>query len=128
MANSLEVRVPFLDQHVIEHTLRYFPSTFKKGAHLKSFLKQFMQHYYPKAIISSSKKGFTVPIETWLRTTLYEDVNNVIFKTPIYGASQLDEDALKAYINGFYNGKHHSAWGVWHIYAWQKWAISEGHI
>jgi len=28
----------------------------------------------------------------------------------------------------FYNGKHDAAWGVWHIYAWQKWALSQGLI
>lgn len=124
MANSLEVRVPFLDKHVIEEAFHFIPNHFNQNNHLKQVLKDIMRHYYPSTLIHDTKKGFTVPMEHWLRHELAADVKSVIFDTPIYGNDLIASDKLKRYVVNFFNGNHDSAWGVWHIYAWQKWAIN----
>lgn len=31
---------------------------------------------------------------------------------------------IKDYVSQFLNGEHNNGWGVWHIYAWQKWAYN----
>ncbi len=125
MANSLEVRVPFLDNNVIKTALNYYPKKFISDKDLKKDLKKIMSNYYPESIIYKKKKGFTVPLEQWLKQELKDDVKHVIFDKPFYGASIVHVKAIKNYVNDFYNKKHDSAWGVWHIYAWQKWAISQ---
>jgi asparagine synthase (glutamine-hydrolysing) len=125
MANSLEVRVPFLDVHVIEAAFKTLPKPFKKQTHLKQELKQLMTLYYPEGIVSEDKKGFAVPIERWLRNQLLEDLTKVVFETPIFGATHIQVEVLRTYVSDFLNHKHHAAWGVWHIYAWQKWALTQ---
>ena len=125
MANSMEVRVPFLDKNMIKSALSYYPETFKKNKDLKKVLKEMMSHHFPESIIYKKKKGFSVPIEQWLRHQLQDDVKNVIFDKPFYGAQFMNVEAIKKYVDDFYDKKHDSAWGVWHIYAWQKWAISQ---
>ncbi|WP_298894546.1 asparagine synthase (glutamine-hydrolyzing) [uncultured Psychroserpens sp.] len=125
MANSLEVRVPFLDKEVIDTALHYLPENFENEEDLKRPLKLVMETHYPKSLINKQKKGFSVPINSWLRHELKKDVEKVILETPFYGAEIINLQAVKKYIEDFYNNKHESAWGVWHIYAWQKWAISQ---
>lgn len=125
MANSLEVRVPFLDKEVIRLAMGYTPEDFKDKSHLKKPLKDLMKTYYPEALINKEKKGFTVPIDQWLRNQLKDDVKKVLLESAFYGAEIINLQAIKTYINDFYENKHESAWGVWHIYAWQKWAISQ---
>jgi len=124
MANSLEVRVPFLDKDVIEQAFHFVPKHFSSDAHLKQVLKQIMAHYFPSTLMHDKKKGFTVPMEHWLRHELKADVKKVILETSIYGKDIIASHELKSYVMDFFNGKHDSAWGVWHIYAWQKWAIN----
>jgi len=126
MANSLEVRVPFLDKEIIDYTFKWFPKELKSKADLKYPLKKLLESYYPKPLIEEEKKGFAVPIDKWLRNQLKSDLERVIFNTPIYGNSNFEESVMQNYVNDFLNKKHDEAWGVWHIYAWQKWAINEG--
>ncbi|MDT0552266.1 asparagine synthase (glutamine-hydrolyzing) [Urechidicola vernalis] len=125
MAHGLEVRVPFLELKTIRTAWKYLPK-FKNGKfRLKEVLKKMMRVYYPNTLISQKKKGFSVPVEDWLRNELLEDVTEAVLKKPIYGVSDESILLMHEYVHDFLIDKHHQAWGVWHIYAWQKWAISE---
>jgi len=125
MANSLEVRVPFLDKRSINFAWNHIPEISKNRFKLKGLLKNVMELYYPKKLIEKQKKGFSVPIDDWLHTCLKSDLKKVIFETPFYGKEHIDIDELKKYVANYLDKEHNDAWGVWHIYAWQKWAIAE---
>lgn len=122
MANSLEVRVPFLDKKMVELSSMYFPQYKNNEFVLKKILKETMAHYYPKPMIETKKRGFSVPIAAWLRTHLKDDLKKMVFETTIYGDEFINAQGLKEYVSAFLDGKHEESWGVWHIYAWQKWA------
>lgn len=122
MGNSLEVRVPFLDKESIDFAWKNTPLSLKNHAELKQILKQCLEIYFPKEIIEQKKKGFGVPIEYWLKNQLKTDVETFIFKKPIYGEGIINSKALRQYVKDFYDEKFKGGWGVWHIYAWQKWA------
>lgn len=72
MANSLEVRAPILDHHVIEFAasipshLKYF-----KGEK-KYILKQALQKVLPHEIMYRKKMGFSVPLSDWFGGELRE--------------------------------------------------------
>ncbi|MFC4721199.1 asparagine synthase (glutamine-hydrolyzing) [Geojedonia litorea] len=125
MANSLEVRVPFLDKQLINESMNFHPKQFNSKKDLKRLLKKLMTNYYPEPLIAHEKRGFTVPIHTWLRGALKKDVLHVIFNSPFYGESNIDVIEVRNYVSQYLDHKHDSAWGVWHIYAWQKWAIKQ---
>jgi len=70
MANSLELRVPFLDHKLVEFALR-LPAELKvRGNTGKYLLKRYMERFLPGQIVHRSKKGFPVPIRTWLTREL----------------------------------------------------------
>ena len=126
MANSLEVRVPFLDKESINFAWEKTPKIIDNKFEVKELLKKMMQLYYPIELIEKQKKGFSVPMEDWLHTHLKLDLEKVVFETPFYGKELIEIRELKKYVTDYFDKKHNDAWGIWHIYAWQKWAIAEG--
>ena len=67
MAASIESRVPFLDDQLVEHVVP-LPSSFKvRGWRTKAILREAVKGLVPPAIISRRKMGFPVPVGTWLR-------------------------------------------------------------
>jgi asparagine synthase (glutamine-hydrolysing) len=70
MANSLEVRVPFLDHRLVE----FVGGLPKRAKHApgrpKSLLVEALSDLLPAEVVSQSKKTFTLPWEVWLRGTL----------------------------------------------------------
>ena len=71
MAHSLEVRVPFLDHHLVEWAAR-LPSQFKvRGSQTKVLLKRAARGIVPDEIIDKPKIGFfNVASNDWLRRQL----------------------------------------------------------
>jgi asparagine synthase (glutamine-hydrolysing) len=124
MRNSLEVRVPFLDKEVIQEAWgsMHDISDLKK---LKQPLKEFVYTYIPKELMMQSKKGFTIPMKDWLRSSLKKDLVYTVCEMPFYGSEHFNTKPLVDYVKDFLDDKHQNEWGVWHIYAWQKWAINQ---
>jgi len=73
MANSLEIRVPFLDLDLIEWAFRLPGDVLlPKGAPLKYLLRKICAEVYGQLPVASSKRGFVIPISSWLRGPLRE--------------------------------------------------------
>ncbi|MCX7549057.1 asparagine synthase (glutamine-hydrolyzing) [Xanthomarina sp. F1114] len=125
MAHSLEVRVPFLDKNSIEWAWKQ-TRTLSTKQDLKKDLKTLLAKEVPESLINQNKMGFTVPLNEWLHQHLKADVMQVVFKEPFYGEQVMDVSVLRGYVQDFFDAKHDNAWGVWHIYAWQKWWLVHG--
>ena len=70
MANSLEVRSPFLDYNVVELAMS-FPGNYKiHKSHLKRILKDSFSDILPPKIQNRSKQGFEVPIGEWFKNEI----------------------------------------------------------
>jgi len=70
MANSVELRVPFLDHRVLEFAASLPGSKKLRGMQTKYILKRAIANRIPKELLSRPKTGFPVPYETWLRKDL----------------------------------------------------------
>ncbi|MBN2641058.1 MAG: asparagine synthase (glutamine-hydrolyzing) [Victivallales bacterium] len=68
MANSLEVRSPFMDHRVVEFAAR-LPLDYKQhGRQRKHILCEAFKEYLPQELRSRGKAGFGVPLASWFRT------------------------------------------------------------
>jgi asparagine synthase (glutamine-hydrolysing) len=73
MANSIEMRVPFLDVELIEF-IESLPPRFKlRGQTHKYIHKQAVSKWLPDKIIYRKKRGFATPMDQWLQ----KDFSNV---------------------------------------------------
>ena len=66
MANSVEVRVPFLDIKLLKFLYSIQSTKRTQPLISKKFLKDTFKSYIPPTISSISKKGFRVPVIDWL--------------------------------------------------------------
>jgi len=69
MAVGLEIRVPFLDHHLVEEVLG-FPQKFKKGQGVKPLLVEAFRSELPKEVFNRPKQGFSLPMDEWMRGPL----------------------------------------------------------
>ncbi len=70
MLNSLEVRVPLLDQNLVEYVTALQPSLRLHNGILKYLLKKVAADLLPTEIITRKKQGFAMPMDHWFRTDL----------------------------------------------------------
>lgn len=78
MANSIEVRVPFLDRDLVDFALSV-PESFKlRDGISKEPVKRLAARYAGHEAIYKPKRGFGVPIQTWFRERLGESFREMI--------------------------------------------------
>lgn len=121
MYNSLEVRVPLLDREVIEVASRInwrdcLNIDQKMGKlPLRLTLARYVKHQ------TYSKRGFEVPMATWLRTSLREMFEEYVLKrTEILGL-EINRKALKKIFNRHVMGDNNYAWGLWPLLSLALW-------
>lgn len=66
MAHSLEVRLPYLNNQVIEFSNNLGSRLKVRNFTTKYLLKRILERYLPKRLIYRKKQGFSFPIATWL--------------------------------------------------------------
>lgn len=129
MANSLEVRVPFLDKRIVEFAWTIYPEPVKTNKEPKWILKKLLAQKVGWDNIDKEKRGFTVPVRSWLLGPLKNDVFDSVIHCEIFGDGILNATAIRRFISDFYDQKNHiNEWGVWIIYAFQKWAKMNGFV
>ncbi|MCX8148580.1 asparagine synthase (glutamine-hydrolyzing) [Thermaurantimonas aggregans] len=129
MANSLEVRVPFLDKRIVDFAWTIFPEPYKTNKEPKWILKELLAQKVGWKNIDREKRGFTVPIKSWLLGPLKNDVFDAVIYSEIFGDGIVNATAIKKYVLDFYEQKSHiNEWGVWIIYTLQKWAKINGFV
>jgi len=79
MANSLEMRVPFLDRDLVAF-LDTLPADLKvRGSTRKYIHKRAVESWLPKEIVHRKKRGFQTPMDLWLQSDL-ADVAKRVFE------------------------------------------------
>lgn len=93
MANSLEVRVPFLDYRLVEFVESLPPVLKLKGMTGKYLHKRACEKWLPREVVYRKKKGFANPIEKWFRQRMADFVEDCLL-----GAGS----AMRGYFNQDY--------------------------
>jgi asparagine synthase (glutamine-hydrolysing) len=83
MANSLEVRVPFLDHELVEFATGLPPAWRMRGFETKSILKEAMLAHLPREILYRRKQGYSLPIKNWLRNELRDYAREAIGRSEL---------------------------------------------
>lgn len=95
MATSLECRVPFLDNTVLDLSLR-MPSRLKvRGRCLKYIMKQALGGILPPEILFRGKRGFGAPVGAWFKAELAPVVRRVLSRESVVGRGLLRWEAVE---------------------------------
>ena len=123
MAHALEVRVPFLDQRVVE-LVASVPGRQKAAAGLpKPLLLRAMCQQIPRGVYERPKQGFTFPWERWLRGALRPLVEETLADRGTYERLGMDPAAVQAVWASFLGGDGAVTWSrVWALVTLGQWA------
>jgi asparagine synthase (glutamine-hydrolysing) len=128
MSCGLEVRVPLLDQRVVEFAWRLPPHMKVRDGRGKWLLRALLQRRLPSFEPSRRKVGFAVPLAQWLRGPLRDWAGDMIGQARRAG-SLLDAAALERDFEAIRAGLDQPAHGVWcglMLQAWRnRWGASE---
>src|SRR5262245_2988790 len=95
MAHGLEVRPPLLDDSLIDRSFA-LPSRYKlhRGT-TKYLLKLAARSRIPDEIIDRPKKGFGIPLASWLRGPLKDRIQEVVARSPVFDTGILDHGVFQ---------------------------------
>jgi asparagine synthase (glutamine-hydrolysing) len=95
MANSLEVRVPFLDYRLVEF-IESLPLALKLNGLTGKYLhKKAMEKWLPKEVVYRKKKGFANPVEDWFRTKMRPFVEEALLSSDSAVGRYFDQSYIR---------------------------------
>jgi asparagine synthase (glutamine-hydrolysing) len=122
MANSLEVRAPFLDYRIMEFAAQ-LPTKYKLYFNnSKYILKKSLENILPKNIVHRKKKGFGIPIASWINESKFRSFmldylsENEIAKTNLF-----DYNFIKMLLSQHFGNLKNNDKQIWNLLVFQIW-------
>jgi asparagine synthase (glutamine-hydrolysing) len=144
MASSLETRVPFLDNDLVDFAMKiparmklgnltdvvklnenepgsktekYFQRT-KDG---KLLLRNVMRRYIPSIITDREKQGFSAPDASWFKGDSIDYVRRKLYQADARIYQFLDRDTVHRLVNEHLDGKQNRRLLIWSLLSLEKW-------
>jgi asparagine synthase (glutamine-hydrolysing) len=118
MANSLEVRVPFLDHPLVDWVLRLPPRL--KNRKGKALLLAATEDVLPPEILARPKMGFVLPLADWMRGEMRPEIERTLTALPPALEEHIDSEAVAAIWHLFLETGRN--WlRAWALYALCRW-------
>lgn len=120
MANSLELRVPFLDKKMLELSTR-IPSRYRAANETtKIALRGAAIKQLPERTANKKKLGFPVPLNDWLREDKYYNKVKAAFQSDIAEKFFVTSELIKL-LDDHKNGKALNMQKIWSFYTFILW-------
>ena len=140
MAHSLETRVPFLDNDLVDFAQK-IPVKFKlanlnkvikmdeneigkmqKTNDGKVILRKAMSKYIPEDIHKAVKQGFSSPDNSWFKGESIDFVKAKLLNSDANIYKYMDKDATQKLINEHLEAKHNRRLFVWSLLNFEEWS------
>lgn len=121
MANSLEVRCPFLDHEFVEFTAT-IPSRLKRDVTGgKIILKRAVKDLLPNEILNKPKTGFGLPIAKWFRNDLAPMLKETLLDETSERRGLFEQHLLKKMVNEHMEGRRDWSNRLWAFLFLELW-------
>ena len=121
MANSLEVRNPYLDYRLMEYGYN-LPESFKlRNGTAKYLMKKLLCRYLPEELVYRRKWGFPAPVGNWLQGELSYLIDKWLDPSLIRQQGIFNESMVKEYVTAFRSGKTFHDKRIWSLIVFQQW-------
>lgn len=121
MAYSVEVRSPMLDYRIVEFA-RTLPLSFRYEKNCrKKILRDILQEYIPESVFNLPKKGFAIPLGSWIKKELKDEIISNLSDDFLFSVPNLDVSKFKYLLKQHLSGKCDNTVYIWRIYVLSKW-------
>jgi len=121
MAVSLETRAPFLDRELFELAWS-LPSHMRvHHGQGKYILRRVLERYIPNRLFDRPKKGFAVPVGTWLREELRDWAEGLLSERKLREFGVLDVRTVRRTWNEHQGGRRDCSTRLWIVLMLQAW-------
>lgn len=121
MAVSLEAREPLLDHRVVEYVWTLPPGLRRGEPRPKELLRQVLSRYVPDALTDRPKRGFSVPLDTWLRGPLKPWAEDLLSERALGDSGLLDVARIRRAWRRQQDGIERNGTGLWNVLMLQAW-------
>ena len=120
MANSLELRVPFLDKEVfkVARTIPYQLRVNKENT--KYAMRKAARRHLPEDWAKKKKLGFPVPTRVWLKDEKYYNIVKDVFNSETAKKFFNSEELIK-FLDDHFSGKEDNSRKVWTVFIFIVW-------
>lgn len=121
MAHSVEGRVPFLENDLVE-TVARIPSEFKldKGQS-KIVLRKAMRGLLPDETLARRKQGFTPPDQSWYKQSTIGYVRDLILSPRAAGRGYFSPGYLERILDDHWNDRRNNRFLIWSLMCFEWW-------
>jgi asparagine synthase (glutamine-hydrolysing) len=121
MACGLEVRAPFLDAALVD-TIQPLPPSFKLGRRTtKRLLKRALAGRLPAPILARPKKGFGIPVASWLRGPLAPLLADLLGRDRVTRQGLFNPDEVERLIAEHQSRRRDHRKPLWTLLMFQLW-------
>lgn len=113
MYHGVEVRVPILDHHFIEWASKVPDGQQLVGGQGKSCLKKALEPLIDHDILYRPKQGFSIPVESWLRSELREKLLSLPQSEILHQTGYLNMRVIAKLIDGHLSLRQNNADVLW---------------
>ncbi len=143
MAHSLETRVPFLDNDLVDFAMQLpvglklqnlgevvrinenepgkIKKYFEKNRDGKRILRTVMEHIIPEQITKAVKQGFSAPDASWFKGESINYVRQTLFSRQAMIYDYLDRDVVHGLVNEHLEGKSNRRLFIWSLLNFEWW-------
>ncbi len=121
MAASIEARVPFLDNEVVDFMRRVPPELKLHGYTQKYLLKKSMEGLLPREVIYRRKAGFGLPVRSWLRNELREMLNDLLSPDRVRQRGILNPKTVARFLRENASGERDYTLQLWALLTLEVW-------
>jgi asparagine synthase (glutamine-hydrolysing) len=121
MAHSIEARVPFLDNDVVDYVAR-IPAEFKlRPRESKVVLREAMRGLLPDETIFRRKQGFTPPDQTWYKGESLAYIRNLILGPRAIERGYFRTQALRKMLDDHLQDRRNNRFLIWSLMCFEWW-------
>jgi len=115
MANSLEVRAPFMDHRLMEWVSGLPPELKLNGQEGKYILKKAMEPFLPHDVLYRNKMGFAVPLAEWFRGPLRQRVKDALLGPMMRECGIFNMDFIERLVRQHQSGLRDYSAPIWSL-------------
>ena len=121
MACSLEVRVPFVDQKVVEVARGITLGQKMSGGITKGLFRKAMAPYLPPWVLRAPKQGLNLPIALWFRFELKEWLTTLLSRENLEKRGYFRPEGVNTLINEHLQGWRDHSLFLWALVVLEVW-------